>query len=249
MGQLFLYIACTKGMNLAPALAVSYHMKYHPHGKRLLDVLLCLLVLPLVMPLVLLIAFISAVVFRQQVFFSHLRPGLGGTPFTFYKFSTLIPEEERDGILLSDGERQTAWGKFLRDYSLDELPQLFNILKGDMSWVGPRPLLMEYLPLYTLQEKRRHLVKPGLTGLAQVNGRNEISWEQKMQYDQQYVQSLNFWLDVHIMTRTLTAVLGGQEVNFGAKPSKAKPVKATNPHVHFEASSAATATYSADKAY
>lgn len=129
-----------------------------------------------------------------------------------------MPEEERDGVRLSDGERQTAWGKFLRDYSLDELPQLFNILRGDMSWVGPRPLLMEYLPLYTAQEARRHLVKPGLTGLAQVNGRNEISWDEKMYYDQQYVATLGFWLDVQIFGRTIASIWGGQRVNFGSKP-------------------------------
>ena len=195
-------------------------MRYYPYGKRFLDIMLCLLVLPVVLPLVLLIAFISAVVFRQQVVYSHQRPGYQGRPFTFYKFSTLLPEEERNGHLLSDGERQTSWGKFLRDYSLDELLQLFNILKGDMSWVGPRPLLMDYLPLYTPQEAKRHWVKPGLTGLAQVMGRNEISWDQKMAFDQEYVAKLSLWLDLTIMAKTAFTVFGGQKINFGKRPQQ-----------------------------
>ena len=195
-------------------------MRYYPHIKRFLDIVLCLLVLPLVLPVGLLIAFVSAFVFKQQVIFSHLRPGYKGKPFTFYKFSTLLPEEERNGVALSDGERQTGWGKFLRDHSLDELPQLYNILKGDMSWVGPRPLLMEYLPLYTEQEARRHLLKPGLTGLAQVMGRNEISWNEKMRYDQQYVDSCSLKLDLSILCKTVTAVTKGQRVNFGKRPPR-----------------------------
>lgn len=215
-------------------------MRYYPYGKRLLDIVLCLLVLPVVLPLVLLISFVSAVVYRQQVFFSHLRPGYKGRPFTFYKFSTLLPEEERNGVALSDGERQTAWGKLLRDYSLDELPQLFNILKGDMSWVGPRPLLMDYLPLYSEKEARRHWVKPGLTGLAQVKGRNEISWQQKMQYDQLYVAEISFWLDLKIMAKTFFAVLDGQRINFGSRP-----VSARTKHVGQPASS----EFSTEKAY
>ncbi|AHM63076.1 undecaprenyl-phosphate galactose phosphotransferase [Flammeovirgaceae bacterium 311] len=202
-------------------------MRYYPHGKRLFDLLLCFLVLPLALPAVLLIAFISAFVFRQQVFYSHLRPGYKGQPFTFYKFSTLQPQEERNGIALTDGERQTGWGKFLRDYSLDELPQLFNILKGDMSWIGPRPLLMEYLPLYTPQESRRHLVKPGLTGLAQVKGRNEIGWYLKMYYDQQYVNNISFRLDIGILISTAVSVTGGQKINFGSKPQHASQTQST----------------------
>ncbi|WP_224998424.1 sugar transferase [Cesiribacter sp. SM1] len=193
-------------------------MRYNPHGKRLFDLLVCLLVLPLVVPVGFVIAFISAVVYRQQVFYSHLRPGFAGKPFVFYKFSTLMPQEERNGVALTDGERQTRWGKFLRDYSLDELPQIYNILIGDMSWIGPRPLLMEYLPLYTPQEARRHQVKPGLTGLAQVKGRNEIGWYQKMFYDQQYVKNISFKLDITILTKTAFSVLEGQRTNFGKKP-------------------------------
>jgi sugar transferase EpsL len=195
-----------------------FGMRYNPHGKRLFDLLLCLLVLPLVIPVGFIVAFISAAVYRQQVFYSHLRPGLAGKPFVFYKFSTLLAQEEQNGVALTDGERQTRWGKFLRDYSLDELPQIFNILKGDMSWIGPRPLLKEYLSLYTPQEARRHLVKPGLTGLAQVRGRNEIGWYQKMFYDQQYVKNIGFKLDISILAKTAFSVLGGQRTNFGRKP-------------------------------
>lgn len=216
-------------------------MKYYPLGKRFLDVLLCLLVTPLVLPMGLFIAFVSAVVFKQQIIYSHLRPGLKAKPFVFYKFSTLLPEEERNGIVLSDGERQNAWGKFLRDYSLDELPQILNILKGDMSWVGPRPLLMEYLPLYSPQEARRHLVKPGLTGLAQVNGRNEISWDEKMFYDQQYVAQPGFLLDMHIITKTIVSVWAGQRINFGSKPRQAT-IKSCS-------SAASPSSLSTDKAF
>lgn len=193
-------------------------MKYYPHGKRILDLVLCLLALPLAVPLFGGIAFVSVVIFRQQLLYSHLRPGMGGKAFTFYKFSTLLPEEERNGVSLSDGERQTAWGKFLRDFSLDELPQLFNIIKGDMSWVGPRPLLMEYLALYTPAEARRHLVKPGLTGLAQVMGRNELQWAEKMHYDQKYVANISLSGDIKILLQTVSAVVGGQRVNFGSRP-------------------------------
>lgn len=200
-------------------------MRYYPTGKRLFDLLLCLLVLPLALPLMGGIALVSAVVFRHPVLYSHLRPGYRGKPFLFYKFSTLLPEEEREGRWLSEGERQTRWGKFLRDYSLDELPQLINILKGDMSWVGPRPLLMDYLPLYTPQEKRRHWVKPGLTGLAQVSGRNELDWDEKMHYDQAYVAKMRFSLDCAILARTLATVLGGQNINFGIRPAEILAMK------------------------
>ncbi|EMR04135.1 sugar transferase [Cesiribacter andamanensis] len=193
---------------------------YYPIGKRLLDLLLCGLVLPLALPLMGMVAGISALLFRHPVLYSHLRPGYRGIPFRFYKFSTLLPEEEREGRWLSEGERQTRWGKFLRDYSLDELPQLLNILKGDMSWVGPRPLLMEYLPLYTPAEKRRHWVKPGLTGLAQVMGRNELLWEEKMRYDQAYVARLSLRLDCAILAKTVATVLVGQRINFGIRPEQ-----------------------------
>jgi lipopolysaccharide/colanic/teichoic acid biosynthesis glycosyltransferase len=200
-------------------------MRHYPNGKRLLDLLLCGLVLPLALPLMGGIALLSAVMFRHPVLYSHLRPGYRGRPFVFYKFSTLLAEEEREGRWLSEGERQTRWGKFLRDYSLDELPQLLNILKGDMSWVGPRPLLMEYLPLYTPLEKRRHWVKPGLTGLAQVSGRNELDWEEKMQYDQAYVARISLRLDAAILAQTVATVLGGQRINFGIRPAQIMTMK------------------------
>lgn len=197
-------------------------MSYYPYGKRFLDIALCLLALPLALPLMAAVAFVSAVVFRQQVVFSHQRPGYQGRPFTFYKFSTLQPEVSRNGRSLTEIERQTAWGKFLRDYSLDELLQLYNILKGDMSWVGPRPLLMEYLSVYSPAEAGRHAVKPGLTGLAQVMGRNEISWQKKMFYDQQYVSNLSLKLDLFVLVKTIATVCGGQRVNVGSPPQTLK---------------------------
>lgn len=190
-------------------------MWYRSSGKRLLDVLgsavLLLPVLVLAFPVLL----ISGIVFRGKVFFMQKRLGYRNRIFTIYKLTTLLPAgKEKHGL----EQRQTAWGNFLRNYSLDELPQLLNIFIGDMSFVGPRPLLPEYQPLYTLEEARRHEVRPGLSGLAQVNGRNALSWEAKMDFDQQYVRSLNFWLDLKILCRTFVVALKGQEINHGKAP-------------------------------
>ena len=143
----------------------------------------------------------APVVFRQR------RPGLGAKPFFIYKFRTMSDRRDEHGELLPDAERMTALGGFLRDTSLDELPALYNVLKGEMSLVGPRPLLMRYLELYTSEQARRHDVRPGLTGLAQVKGRNAISWEARFAYDTWYVDNWNLWLDVRILCATMIAVL------------------------------------------
>lgn len=141
------------------------------------------------------------------VFFRQVRPGLHGQPFEMVKFRTMTSERGSDGQLLPDAARLTAFGRFLRATSLDELPELWNVLKGDMSLVGPRPLLMEYLPLYTPEMARRHEVPPGITGWAQVNGRNAISWEDKFQLDVWYVDHRSLWLDIKILWLTVRKVL------------------------------------------
>jgi lipopolysaccharide/colanic/teichoic acid biosynthesis glycosyltransferase len=141
------------------------------------------------------------------VFFGQMRPGLGGKPFRLWKFRTMTDARDAQGRPLSDEQRLTRFGKFLRATSLDELPELWNVLKGDMSLVGPRPLLMEYLPLYTPEQARRHEVRPGITGWAQVNGRNAISWEEKFALDIWYVDHRSIALDMAILLRTFSQVL------------------------------------------
>ena len=143
----------------------------------------------------------------SPVFFTQTRPGLNGKPFKMIKFRSMTDARGVDGQLLSDAERLTPFGRFLRASSLDELPELWNILKGDMSLVGPRPLLMEYLPLYSPEQARRHNVRPGITGWAQVNGRNALSWEDKFKLDVWYVDNRSFWLDVKILWLTVRKVL------------------------------------------
>jgi lipopolysaccharide/colanic/teichoic acid biosynthesis glycosyltransferase len=143
----------------------------------------------------------------SPVLFKQVRPGLRGQPFTMVKFRTMTDERAPDGALLPDAQRLTPFGRFLRSSSLDELPELWNVLKGEMSLVGPRPLLMEYLPLYTPEQARRHEVRPGITGWAQVNGRNAISWEDKFALDVWYVDHRSLWLDVRILWMTVKKVL------------------------------------------
>lgn len=148
----------------------------------------------------------SPVLFKQQ------RPGLHGKPFYLYKFRTMTEERDENGELLPDHLRLTPFGKFLRKFSLDELPQLYNILKGDMSFVGPRPLLMKYLPYYTDREKKRHNVRPGITGLAQVSGRNNLGWDERLELDVKYVENYSFWLDIKIIFLTIKKVLKSEDV-------------------------------------
>lgn len=149
----------------------------------------------------------SPILFKQE------RPGKGGRPFTIYKFRTMLNETHRDGKKLSDYERKTRLGSFLRKTSLDELPQLYNVLRGEMSLVGPRPLLMEYLPLYSSRQSRRHEALPGITGFAQVNGRNAITWDQKFEYDVIYVEEMSLLVDIKILLKTVWNVLRRQGIN------------------------------------
>jgi sugar transferase EpsL len=174
--------------------------------KRAFDATVALVGLILLSPLLLLLAACIRTKLGSPVLFSQIRPGKDGKPFRMVKFRSMTDARDADGNLLPDAERLPPFGRFLRAASLDELPALWNVLKGDMSLVGPRPLLMDYLPLYSTEQSRRHAVRPGITGWAQVNGRNAISWEQKFTYDVWYVDHQNFWLDMKILGLTVMKV-------------------------------------------
>lgn len=176
---------------------------YQPHGKRLLDLLLAGTALLLLWPAMAVVAVALWWGFNGQVLFRQQRPGLHGQPFWFYKFVTMTNARDVHGQLLPDAQRLTPLGKFIRRASLDELPQLFNVLRGHMSVVGPRPLLMDYLPLYSSEQARRHQVKPGITGWAQVNGRNLLRWEEKFTFDVWYVEHVSLKTDLMILWRTV----------------------------------------------
>lgn len=181
-------------------------------AKRIFDLLLACLLTVLLAPLMAAIALCVRFALGPPVLFSQVRPGLGGRAFVLLKFRTMTNALDGHGMPLPDSKRLTAFGRFLRRTSLDELPELINVLRGDMSLVGPRPLLLEYLPLYTAQQARRHEVRPGITGWAQVNGRNAISWEEKFQLDVWYVEHSCWWLDLKILWLTVSKVLRGDGV-------------------------------------
>ncbi|WP_020558615.1 sugar transferase [Thiofilum flexile] len=174
--------------------------------KRFFDLTVSLLGLLLLSPLILILILLIRWKLGSPVFFTQARPGLQGKPFRMVKFRTMTDARDDNGNLLPDSIRLTSFGRFLRSTSLDELPELWNVLKGDMSLVGPRPLLMEYLPLYTYEQARRHEVRSGITGWAQINGRNAISWEEKFKLDIWYVDNQSFWLDLKILALTAKKV-------------------------------------------
>ena len=175
--------------------------------KRLFDFICSLLLLIFLFPFILFIALKVNNKLGSPIFFLQERPGFKGEPFMMVKFRTMLDNIDSDGNQLPDSERLTSFGSFLRSTSLDELPELWNVLKGEMSLVGPRPLLMEYLPLYSFEQSRRHDVRPGITGWAQVNGRNAISWEKKFKLDIWYVDNQSFWLDLKILFLTIKRVI------------------------------------------
>lgn len=175
--------------------------------KRLFDIFVSLWALVLLLPIFIILYLMIAVKMGRPVFFKQVRPGLDGKPFEMVKFRSMTDEKDSRGDLLPDEQRLPAFGKMLRATSLDELPELWNVLKGEMSLVGPRPLLMEYLDHYTPEQARRHLVRPGVTGWAQVNGRNAISWEQKFELDTWYVANRSFVLDIKILWLTVRQVI------------------------------------------
>ena len=182
-------------------------MIYKKFFKPLLDKLLALVLLLLFLPVMIIVAVLIYWWDGRPILFKQKRPGKDEKIFEIYKFRTMTNDKDANGNLLPDEQRLVGIGKFIRSTSLDELPQLLNVLKGDMSFVGPRPLLVEYLELYNEEQKRRHEVSPGITGWAQVNGRNAISWEQKFKYDVWYVDHISFWLDMKILWMTLLKVV------------------------------------------
>jgi lipopolysaccharide/colanic/teichoic acid biosynthesis glycosyltransferase len=175
--------------------------------KRIFDLLLASLALILLSPVMLLVSILIAIKLGFPILFRQSRPGYQGEIFTIYKFRTMRNASDSEGNDLPDEQRLTKFGKFLRSTSLDELPELFNVIKGDMSIVGPRPLLIQYLPLYNAEQARRHDVLPGITGWAQVNGRNALTWQEKFEFDVWYVDHWTFWLDLKILTLSLGKVL------------------------------------------
>ena len=175
--------------------------------KRAFDIFSASFALLLLSPLLFAICILIRLSMRSPIFFRQQRPGLDGKPFILLKFRTMTEDRDEHGNLLPDVKRLTRLGRFLRRTSLDELPELFNVLKGEMSLVGPRPLLMQYIDRYTAEQARRHEVKPGITGWAQINGRNAITWDKKFEYDVWYVDHQSFWIDIKIITLTFWKIL------------------------------------------
>lgn len=185
----------------------------YDHLKPIIDLTLGVILLVLLSPLMLLLTVTLVFLHRESPFFLHQRPGKNGKLFWMIKFRTMEDCHNASGALMTDNKRVTTFGKILRRTSMDELPQLINVVKGDMSLVGPRPLLVEYLPLYTLNQNRRHEVRPGMTGLAQVSGRNTITWQQKFYYDIWYVDHISFMLDVMILITTIVKVINREGID------------------------------------
>ncbi|MBK9604571.1 MAG: sugar transferase [Anaerolineales bacterium] len=184
-----------------------------PLSKRIFDLTFALIALIILSPVLILTAIFVRIFIGSPILFTQQRPGYKGRPFHIYKFRSMTNRFARDGSLLPDAERLTRFGRILRSLSLDELPELFNILRGEMSFVGPRPLLMDYLPLYSPEQMRRHDVMPGLTGWAQVNGRNAIDWPSRFRMDVWYVDNWSFWLDIRIIFMTVSKVVLREGVN------------------------------------
>lgn len=186
---------------------------YDRYIKRIIDFILSLIAIIILSPVIIVTSILVAIKLGRPVIFKQQRPGLDEKIFTMYKFRSMTDEWDENGELLPDEVRLTGFGKKLRATSLDELPELFNILKGDMAIVGPRPLLVSYLPLYNDFQKQRHFVKPGITGYAQINGRNAISWEEKFEFDVEYIKSINFFLDIKIILLTVKTVFLKEGIN------------------------------------
>jgi sugar transferase EpsL len=186
---------------------------YRRWGKRSLDILVLLAFLPFLLPVVIVVAFMVLLQMGSPVFFRQVRPGLNAKPFPLLKFRTMNSARNEQGSLLPDEKRLTKLGELLRRCSADELPQLWNVLKGEMSLVGPRPLLMQYLDRYTTEQARRHQVKPGMTGWAQVNGRNALSWEERFNIDVWYVDHCSIWLDIKILAKTIQKVFSREGIS------------------------------------
>jgi lipopolysaccharide/colanic/teichoic acid biosynthesis glycosyltransferase len=190
--------------------------------KRLVDIIIASIALILLSPLYFYVAYKVKKNLGSPVLFRQVRPGLHGKPFEMIKFRTMKDATDAQGNPLPDSERLTPFGKMLRSTSLDEMPELWNVIKGDMSIVGPRPLLMEYLPLYNKEQAKRHDVRPGMTGHAQVNGRNAIGWEEKFKLDTWYVENRSLWLDFKIMLQTVKKVIAKDDINEAGEATMSK---------------------------
>ena len=200
--------------------------------KRAIDIAGSACALALFSPLLLLVAWKVKKNLGSPVIFAQMRPGLNEKPFRNYKFRSMKDAADASGRPLPDEERLTPFGKKLRSTSLDELPELWNVLRGDMSLVGPRPLLIDFLPLFDEDEARRHSVRPGITGLAQVNGRNAMSWDERTAYDLEYVENISLWLDLKIIWRTVAAVFSRSGINAGAHETIiTPPTTVKRPHI------------------
>lgn len=189
-------------------------MRVYKYFKRLIDVLFSLMGIILIFPILALTAVLVRLKLGSPVLFMQERPGMKGEIFKMLKFRSMLNTKDENGILLPDRMRRTKFGDFIRSTSIDELPGLINVLKGDMSLIGPRPLLVEYLPLYSDEQARRHDVRPGITGLAQVSGRNAITWEEKFNYDVQYVDKMSLYLDIKILILTFKKVIIREGINY-----------------------------------
>lgn len=194
-----------------------YKGLYGKYFKRPMDIILSLIGLIILSPILLIVGMLIRIKLGSPIIFKQKRPGLNEEIFIMYKFRTMTDEKDKDGKLLSNNIRLTKFGRILRSMSIDELPELINVLKGDMSLIGPRPLLVEYLPRYNKYQARRHEVRPGITGLAQVNGRNAISWEDKFNYDVDYVENYNLIMDIKILMQTVFKVVKRENVNQSEK--------------------------------
>ncbi|WP_214846274.1 sugar transferase [Exiguobacterium sp. S90] len=183
--------------------------------KRTIDFILSFILIVIFSPIIISTGIFISIFIGRPILFKQIRPGKDKEPFKVYKFRTMTNEKDADGELLSDELRLNKYGKIIRKLSLDELPQLFNVLKGDLSLVGPRPLLMEYLPLYNDSQNKRHEVKPGITGWAQVNGRNAIDWSKKFELDVWYVENQSIWLDIKILLLTIKKVFISEGISNG----------------------------------
>ena len=197
-------------------------MIYSKYLKILIDFIISLVTLILISPLFFMVMIMLFINNKGTPFFFQKRPGKNEKIFKVIKFKTMTDEKDNNGRLLPDKDRLTKLGSFVRKTSLDEIPQLINVLKGDMSLIGPRPLLPEYLNLYNKEQKKRHLVKPGITGLAQVNGRNNISWKKKFEYDVLYVENVSFFLDLKIVFKTISKVVKSEGVTKGTMATTEK---------------------------
>ena len=191
---------------------------YKSTGKRLFDIIVLIPGIIISFPLLAIVSLIVYIKFGRPIIFKQIRPGLHGKPFVIYKFRTMLDTRDENGNLLPNEQRLTSFGLRLRSTSLDELPEIFNVLKGDMSFVGPRPLLTEYLDKYTPRQKRRHELKPGITGWAQVRGRNLLSWEEKFEHDVYYVDNCSLLFDIKILMLTLYRVIAREGVSPKDRP-------------------------------